>query len=209
MKFISLIFIGALASFNLHAAEICVSSESDPDGDGYGWEQFATCLVVHTDNGSNDSDGNQSPITPAQALSQSIFDPRSGERIDIERIYWRTQDFAGKSFSGCNGYVVDPAKETDECGSCSSGESFQYEHYEDGNGRLKYSHGRINFEAEFEWGVDEYGLYFGPMSVSAFAEVTESGINQWLEGRQGSIGFYQHCEGLVPSSGSLNTTTPR
>lgn len=196
MKFTLLIFVFALASNNLQAAEICVTTESDPDGDGYGWEQKMTCLVATNNNDAT----NSVPQSPAETASQSIFDPRTGSKVDIKRVRWATEDFAGKSFPGCKGYVVDPAQETDQCLSCDTGETYQYEHYEDGNGRLIYSFGKTNFEAEFEWGVDEYGLYYGPMAINAFAEVTESGINQWLDGTRGSIGFYQYCEGVVPAS---------
>jgi len=189
-----------VGSANLYAAEICVTSESDPDGDGYGWEQEATCLVVGSNEPSNTSqDPAAGNASPAELASRSIVNPRTGESVNVERIYWQTEDFAGKSFSGCVGYVVDPAQQTDQCLSCGSGENFDYQHYADGNGRLIYSYGNVSFEAEFEWGVDTYGLYYGPMPIKAYAEVTETGVNQWLEGKRGAIGFYEYCEGVVPS----------
>ncbi len=182
-----------LLTANLNAAEVCVTADSDPDGDGFGWEQEATCLVVVTED--------QAGVgrTPAEIASQSIVYPRTGERVEIERIFWQVNDFADRTFTGCQGYVVDPAEEQDQCLSCGTGESYQYQHYSDGNGRLLYSFGNTSFEADFTWGIDENSLYFGPMPVQAYAEITNTGINQWLEGSQGAIGFYEHCEGLVPS----------
>ncbi len=182
---------GLSATLNLQAAEVCVTTQSDPDGDGFGWEQEATCLVVKADD---------SGATPAEVASRSVVFPRTGEKVDIKRIHWQIDDFADKTFTGCHGYLIDPEQDQDRCVSCDSGESYSYEHFADGNGRLIYSLGKAGFEAEFEWGVDAFGLYFGPMPVKAFAQITDSGIKQWVEGVQGSIGFYEYCEGLIPSS---------
>ena len=195
MKFISIFFLAVIASFNLHAAEVCIDPASDPDGDGWGFEQEASCFVVISGTGANGE-----LLSPAAVKSQSVFHPRTAEKINIQRIYWTAADFADKSFTGCNGYVVDPAQANDQCESCESAESSRYEHYADGNGRLFYQNGAVNFEAEFFWSVDQLGLYYGPMPVLAYAEITETGINQWLEGTPGAIGFYEHCAGLVPSS---------
>lgn len=200
MKLTLAIFVCMLTCTSLNAGEICLTTESDPDGDGFGWEQNATCLVVTKVSDTGEL------VSPAEAASQSIVDPRTGIKIDIQRIHWAPTDFAGKTFSGCKGYVVDPAKEKNQCLSCSPGESYQYEHYEDGNGRLFYKSKKTKIEAEFEWGVDEYGLYYGPMAIGAYAEVTNSGINQWLEGTAGAIGFYEHCAGVIPASDIQSTS---
>lgn len=165
------------------AAEICVTSESDPDGDGYGWEQEATCLVT--------AETDKTPV---------FYDPRSGEQRVIQRIKWVTADFTNQSFKDCGGYLVDPDKRKDQCLSCDSEEEIKYQHFEDGNGRMKYSYGEIKFEAEFLWGIDDYGFYHGPMPITGYAEITENGVRQWLEGKPGEIGFYQQCDGLLPSA---------
>jgi len=138
-------------------------------------------------------------LSPAAINSQQVFHPITAEKVAIERIYWTNADFTGKTFSGCDGYVVDPTTGTEECESCTSSESSSYEHYADGNGRLIYQNGQINFEADFTWSVDSLGFYDGPMPVLAFAEITPAGINQWIEGKVGRVGFYQHCAGLTPS----------
>ena len=36
-----------LLTANLNAAEVCVTADSDPDGDGFGWEQEATLSLIH------------------------------------------------------------------------------------------------------------------------------------------------------------------
>ena len=174
----------AISTSNLLAAEVCITSASDPDGDGWGWEQEASCTISpgFTDAGP----------TP-------VFDPRSGDPINLQRIEWQLSDFTGQVLTGCNGYVVDPTEPEDQCVTCESDELYSYEHYQDGNGRFTYSNGAINIEAQFDWGVDEFGFYHGPMPVNAFAEVTDSGIKQWAEGTPGSIGFYEQCDGLVPT----------
>ncbi len=165
------------------AGEICITAESDPDGDGVGWEQEASCLV-----------------TDASFAAPVFFDPRTEEQLPVQRIKWVEADFADKSFSDCHGYLVDPDKETDECLSCGSEEIYDYQHFADGNGRLVYSLGNSKFEAEFTWGVDIYGIYFGPLPISGFAEITDSGIRQWQSGQPGETGFYQQCDGAIPST---------
>jgi len=111
-----------LACSYAQAGEICITAESDPDGDGFGWEQESTCLV-----------------TEASSRVPEFFDPRTGEKRNIQRLSWVRSDFAGKSFSDCQGYLVDPAETTDQCLTCGNGESYEYKHFEDGNGRLVYS----------------------------------------------------------------------
>lgn len=172
-----------LASSYAQAGEICITAESDPDGDGFGWEQESTCLV-----------------TEASSRVPEFFDPRSGEKRDIQRLTWVTSDFAGKSFNDCQGYLIDPDETIDQCLTCGSGESYEYEHFEDGNGRLVYSFGKTKFEAEFIWSIDDNGIYNGPLPITGFAEITETGIRQWLEGKPGNIGFYQQCDGAIPSA---------
>lgn len=45
----------------IHSAEgraICQNINSDPDGDGYGWENEKSCIVVvHCQSGASDADG--------------------------------------------------------------------------------------------------------------------------------------------------------
>lgn len=165
------------------AGEICITTESDPDGDGFGWEQESTCLV-----------------TEASSRVPEFYDPRTGEKRNIQRLKWVTSDFADKSFTECHGYLVDPDAESDQCLSCDSGESYDYKHFEDGNGRLVYSFGETKFEADFSWSIDIYGIYNGPLPITGFAEITDTGIRQWLEGKPDRIGFYQQCEGAIPST---------
>ena len=114
------------------AGEICITTESDPDGDGFGWEQESSCLV-----------------TEASATVPTVFHPRTNEQLNVQRITWVEADFADRSFSGCDGYLVDPDHEQDSCLSCGSEENTDYQHFADGNGRLVYSFGESSLEAEF------------------------------------------------------------
>lgn len=172
-----------IASSGVMAGEICITAESDPDGDGYGWEQEATCLV-----------------TNASAQVPEFYEPRTGERLNVQRIKWVTADFADKTFEDCHGYLVDPGKEADKCLSCGSEETQEFKHFTDGNGRFVYRFGEIKFEADFTWGIDDYGIYHGPLPITGYAEITDTGIKQWVEGKPGQIGFYQQCDGAIPSA---------
>ena len=67
MKFISIFFLAVIASFNLHAAEVCIDPASDPDGDGWGFEQEASCFVVISGTGPNGE-----LLSPAAVESQSV-----------------------------------------------------------------------------------------------------------------------------------------
>ncbi len=165
------------------AGEICITTESDPDGDGFGWEQESSCLV-----------------TEASATVPTVFHPRTNEQLNVQRITWVEADFADRSFSGCDGYLVDPDHEQDSCLSCGSEENTDYQHFADGNGRLVYSFGESSLEAEFTWGVDIYGIYFGPLPITGFAEITADGIRQWQSGQPGESGFYEQCDGAIPST---------
>ena len=79
MKFISIFFLAVIASFNLHAAEVCIDPASDPDGDGWGFEQEASCFVVISGTGPNGE-----LLSPAAVESQSVFHPRTAEKINIQ-----------------------------------------------------------------------------------------------------------------------------
>lgn len=85
------------------ADEICRVVGSDPDGDGFGFEAGATCVVT-----------NETGQTP------QMTHPRTGRRLDIERILWARDDFNNKTISECQGYIVDPDLPRDICITCQT-----------------------------------------------------------------------------------------
>jgi len=105
-----------LTTSQASAREVCQLLESDPDGDGWGWEMDASCRV-----------------TAETGNVPSFQHPRTGLNINIERIFWVWDDFANKTISECRGYIVDPGSSSDRCSTCANTESV-YQHLTDGAG---------------------------------------------------------------------------
>jgi len=125
MKYLYPVKLGAITSCLLaallttsqtNAREVCQLLESDPDGDGWGWEMDASCRV-----------------TPETGNVPAFQHPRTGLDVNIERIFWVWDDFAGKTISECRGYIVDPGSPSDRCSTCADTES-TYQHMTDGAG---------------------------------------------------------------------------
>lgn len=90
-----------LIALNAYASESCRMLDSDPDGDGWGWEAGASCRIT-ADTGN----------TP------QMNHPRTGQTINLERIFWVWEDFSNKTINECQGYIVDPAQSRDICSTC-------------------------------------------------------------------------------------------
>ncbi len=90
-----------LLSSNANANEVCRLLASDSDGDGWGWEAGASCR-----------------ITPETGVTPQMNHPRTGQPINIEGIFWVSEDFSNKTFSECQGYIVDPNQARDICSTC-------------------------------------------------------------------------------------------
>ncbi len=89
MKFRVLIAIIVGCTGNAFAAPACLSSSSDADGDGWGYENDTSCQV-----------------TPGTSYTRSIYDPVLEAEIALERQQWEWSDFVDKTIS-CNSYGAD------------------------------------------------------------------------------------------------------
>lgn len=178
-----------LTALPVFANEICQTAESDPDGDGWGWEKEASCRV-----------------TEATGRIPVLYHPRDGQRIFIERIFWTWNDFSKKTFNNCEGFIVDPSKDSDECSTCE-GEGSTYQHLPNGKGLLRLESRGQGHLARFNWNVDSNGLYVGALPLEAYGERVEGGVRFWVEAQPGRIGFYTFCEVTPSSMGPLSSAS--
>ena len=56
MRFSNFVFIPLAFTSHLYAAPICTDSHSDPDGDGWGWENNSSCEISSLSNTSGSSE---------------------------------------------------------------------------------------------------------------------------------------------------------
>lgn len=132
---------------------LCSSSASDTDGDGYGWENGASCVTASSPNDNNDPSGDDPSFTNLE----------TGLKVDLVRPRWMQHDFgvdvvcSTREFDGVEYvlteaddiYVFDPFRSTVHIG--------------------------LSSEIDESWGIVD-GIYSGPgpLSGQQWVEIVET-----------------------------------
>lgn len=174
----------------------CASIASDPDGDGYGWENNASCIV-----------------TSNSATNPSFTNLVTGEPVNLVRAQWRPSDFVGRLIE-CTSRRFDGT-------SYAFTESTVYE-FEPLSQTAPFNGNAIEYapvpgdpSIEHVWTLDN-GIYSGPtdLAVTPWVEIVDEGIDTqnvtrvWLSNQS-----YTQCSNLLSflpdpafvPSGSLQT----
>jgi len=169
----------------------CSSVASDPDGDGFGWENNASCRVTEGSNGAPE-----------------FINLETGQPVSLTRAYWDPTDFdnpitCGERYFDGIGYEQTYRELFIEHGRLSPVTPFQ---------------GRLELTARAEainlpWAL-ENGIYTGPtgLSESPWVEVvdlfktggdTGHGVRIWHSNHS-----YTRCAPLAPDRNFIPTGTP-
>lgn len=205
--FLSCLILTSFFSFqSAHAATICNSSASDVDGDGWGWEDGASCQVTADTRGA-----------------PTIVNGVTGEPVNLSRLQWNNEDLGGQTLFDCDyayrNWYGDPDDRTyfwgfggtsssDSACNYSSVEFLWNGTYEVTSGcALQNTPAGSTYQPTVgTWNI-ENGLlrtdsepYTGDYPFMAnieYAEIREdgNGINIWREDGE----FYYHCSDANPT----------
>ncbi len=185
---LTLVVVTASAAASAQSFPECTLADSDPDGDGYGWENNATCRVAD-------------PLVPPVITRND-----NGQTVNQTRAYWLESDLTADSVT-CQSYIFYPDPADSSTGSYIADPfSPVYTHTADGQVTQTING---NFAGTSSWSITD-GIYSGAafMSQTAFVDVDFQAANANASRGWSSAAGYWQCDGAAPTGSPPPTPAP-